>query len=97
MSRPDELRQEAGQPQHVFHVFGPQGALADITQVDATSPRVVSYLVNDRLGSVGAVFNDAGVLTQRLFFEPFGRRVNADSTPFKEQRGRGELIYRTRA
>ncbi|MEO7592651.1 MAG: RHS repeat-associated core domain-containing protein, partial [Byssovorax sp.] len=75
-----EFRQESGQPQHVFHVYGPEGALADITQATAASPKVVTYLANDALGSVGAVITPAGSVPQRAYFEPFGRRINPDGS-----------------
>lgn len=77
-----EFRQESGQPQHVFHVYGPDGALADITQVTTVSPKVVSFRANDALGSVGAVISGVGAVSQWAYFEPFGKRIKPDGSEF---------------
>ena len=82
MGRLYEFRQESGQPQHVFHVYGTDGALADITQATAASPKLVTYLANDALGSVGAMITPAGGVSQRAYFEPFGRRIKPDGAEF---------------
>jgi RHS repeat-associated protein len=77
-----EMHQRAGKQQHVFHVMGPDGALADITQANGASPKMINYLANDLLGSVGAVIDNQGVVAQRLFFEPYGRRIGPDGSSY---------------
>ena len=42
----------------------------------------MNYLFNDALGSVGTTANSAGTVMSRIYFEPFGKRINADGTAF---------------
>jgi RHS repeat-associated protein len=73
-----ERRQTASQTQHVFYVPGTDGVLAQVVY-DPTLGDSVEYLHRDKLGSASAVSDAAGHVTQRMFYDPFGARVQADT------------------
>jgi RHS repeat-associated protein len=77
-----EERIVGGQTNHVFHISGPDGGIAEISRVSTSSPLTVSYLLNDGLGSVSAIADVSGTVTKRLYFEPFGKRINPDNSMF---------------
>src|SRR5262249_44573393 len=83
-----ESREDSDKGTYVFHVSGPDGVIAQISQSDAESPQVVDYLQNDALGSVFAVVQTTGPIAERLYFEPFGKRINPDGS---EYHGVGQL------
>jgi YD repeat-containing protein len=73
-----ERRQTSTGVQHVFHVDGTDGPVADVTyDGTTTSP---GYVVSDPLGSTAVVLDSAGAVTDRFFYQPFGKRINADGT-----------------
>jgi RHS repeat-associated protein len=82
VSRIYEKRTEGGVTTHVFHVNGMDGPIAELTRPDASATPTVNFLVTDALGSVAAVASSAGAISSRLFFEPFGKRINADGSSF---------------
>ena len=49
---------------------------------DSATPIRVDYLFNDALHSVCGVTDKSCVVTERLFFEPFGKRIKADGSTF---------------
>jgi RHS repeat-associated protein len=62
-----------------FFVHGEPGVVA---QVDYTpSGRKVHYVVGDPLSSATIVTNDAGVVEEHAYFEPFGGRVDVIGQP----------------
>ncbi|XYH97317.1 RHS repeat domain-containing protein [Sorangium sp. So ce1128] len=75
-------RHKAGTRQtHVHHVHGPDGPVADIV-VDGSGRRV-SYVVPDALGSTAVRFDETlapGAAPERLHYDPFGRRIEADGS-----------------
>src|SRR5262249_28343777 len=66
--------------QHVFHVDGSDGEVAQVVFDEPTQATTVHYTVTDALGSVGAVLDDSGKVTERLFFDPFGQRIGKGGT-----------------
>jgi RHS repeat-associated protein len=67
----------------VTHVFFVPGAGRTVAQVEwatdssgAVTSRKVVYLHDDHLGSIESISGD-GVTTQRMKYDPFGRRINA--------------------
>jgi RHS repeat-associated protein len=80
-----ERRQTSTGVQHVFHVDGTDGPVADVTyDGTTTSP---GYVVSDPLGSTAVVLDSAGAVTDRFFYQPFGKRINADGTAFSGSLG----------
>jgi RHS repeat-associated protein len=83
-----ERRTEAGQVTHVYFVTGPDGQIGQVA-VDGKGARF-QYTVLDAIGSVGTVLDPNGVVLDRLFHEPFGRRITAAGVPtsntFADQR-----------
>jgi RHS repeat-associated protein len=63
----------------VFFVDGIDGPVGQVVYTGTATK--VEYAVHDGLGTVVAAVDDAGVVTDRFFFEPFGGRVKADGTP----------------
>ncbi|XXY54994.1 RHS repeat-associated core domain-containing protein [Sorangium sp. So ce269] len=66
---------------HVHHVHGPDGPVADIV-VDGSGRRV-SYVVPDALGSTAVRFDETlapGAAPERVHYDPFGRRIEADGS-----------------
>lgn len=77
-----ERRVDNGVTTHIFHAWGPEGPVADFSRTNAGSPLVPTYLLNDVLGSVGALANDTAGVIGKQYFEPFGKRINADGLAF---------------
>ena len=76
-----ERRTIPGSPtQHVFHVEGTDGAVADLLYT-AGGDYVPQYLLQDTLGSTSAIV-DANGNVERRHYDAFGQRANADGTPF---------------
>ncbi len=78
---------QEGTLQHVFYVHGEDGAVAQIVYDAVTDKRSTRYLQRDALGSVGLVFGNTGVEVERLFFEPFGQRIEPDGEPLQGSYG----------
>jgi len=76
-----ERRLDAKGVKHVFYVQGGDGPVAQVEVDGATLDRKTRYLTKDGLGSTGLVTDDSGVEVERLYFEPFGRRVEKDGGP----------------
>ncbi|MGW1728910.1 SpvB/TcaC N-terminal domain-containing protein, partial [Streptomyces sp. NPDC002306] len=69
---------------HVFHV--PQAG--QITW-SGTSGRTVDYTLNDLIGSVSTTLTGTGTPTAtKSYYQPFGRRINSDGTPYTAAPGR---------
>jgi RHS repeat-associated protein len=75
-----ERRETSAGIQHVFHVDGTDGPVADVVY-DGTTTRP-SYVVSDPLGSTTVVLDTTGAVTDRFFHQPFGKRINADGTTY---------------
>jgi RHS repeat-associated protein len=75
-----ELRETASGITHVFHVEGTDGPVAEVIYDGATTKP--SYVVSDPLGSTLVMLNNVGTVTDRFYFQPFGKRINADGTAF---------------
>lgn len=80
-----ERRESSAGTQHVFHVDGTDGPVAEVI-FDGTTT-TPSYLVTDPLGSAAVVLDAAGTVTDRFFHQPFGKRINADGTTFSGATG----------
>lgn len=67
--------------EHVFHISGTDGARAQVTQLPG-QPARIEYLLSDALGSVSAVMDQTALVTQRLFYDRWGLRINEDGSVF---------------
>lgn len=72
-----ERRTDAGGRRHVFRVASPEGEVAQVVFAGPKDERTL-YVHSDPLGSVGVVTDAAGKEVERLHYEPFGRRIEAD-------------------
>jgi RHS repeat-associated protein len=77
-----EKREKNGEIDHVFFIPGELGLIAEVhwkqgkPQEDKTL-----YLHGDALGSTRVVTGGKGGGVQRMYFEPFGQRIEYDGTP----------------
>ncbi|MEO7593486.1 MAG: RHS repeat-associated core domain-containing protein, partial [Byssovorax sp.] len=80
-----ERRTKNGHNQHVFYVpGGDEGPVARVVseEGDALANATTTYLHPDpRLGSVAAVTDASGTLKESFYYEPFGRRTDAQGSP----------------
>jgi RHS repeat-associated protein len=74
-----EKRTTGAGTSYVYQVQGSDGPVAQIV-VDDTGTHT-QYLLTDQLGSITAVVGESGAVLQRLYYDPFGARINADGTP----------------
>jgi RHS repeat-associated protein len=77
-------RRETASPastQHVFHIVGSEGPVAQLTWTDAGTS-TMTYLLQDQLGSASIELDDSGAVTAQHSFDPFGQRVNADGSTY---------------
>jgi RHS repeat-associated protein len=74
-----ERRDEGGAITHVYRVYTPDGPVAEVTRTGVAAAQV-RYLATDPLGSIIASVSPTGAL-ERLFFEPFGRRIAPTGLP----------------
>ncbi|WP_328475724.1 transglycosylase SLT domain-containing protein [Streptomyces sp. NBC_00377] len=72
-----EKRQTSSGTTHVFHVAGPPGSVAQVTY-SGTSTATTEYTLTDPQGSTATVTSSSGTSPQRQYFEPFGRRTDAN-------------------
>ncbi|WP_437301960.1 RHS repeat domain-containing protein [Sorangium sp. So ce388] len=72
-----ERREDASGTRHVFRVASPEGEVAQVVFAGPGDERTL-YVHSDPLGSVGLVTDDAGDEVERLHYEPFGRRIDAE-------------------
>ncbi|WP_437719851.1 RHS repeat domain-containing protein [Sorangium sp. So ce861] len=72
-----ERRTDAGGTRHVFRVASPEGEVAQVVFAGPGKERTL-YVHADPLGSVGLLTDEAGEEVERLHYEPFGRRIDAD-------------------
>lgn len=72
-----------GAYQHVFRVDGGTGTVAELmyNESDVAAGVTKRYIIADRLGSVSLVTDTAGTALERLFFDPFGKRIDAGGAP----------------
>ncbi len=79
-----ERRQDLskGTLQHVFYVHGEDGPVAQIVVDPNAATTVRQNLQRDGLSTVALVFDIGGKEVERLFFEPFGDRIDPDGNPF---------------
>jgi len=82
-----ERRIKSGATTHVFHVFGPDGPIADLSRASTNAPFSINYLLTDALGTVDALADTSGNVGAWRFYEPFGKRINADGSPFTSNIG----------
>lgn len=75
-----ERRERGGQVGHVFFVRADGAPIAQVVANEATGERSTRYLHSDTLGSIGLVTNEAGGEAERVYFEPFGQRIEEDGT-----------------
>jgi RHS repeat-associated protein len=77
-----EKREKNGEIEHVFFIPGEFGPIAEVhwkqskPQEDKTL-----YLHGDALGSTRVVTGGQGGGVERIYFEPFGQRIEYDGTP----------------
>ncbi|AGP37744.1 FG-GAP-like repeat-containing protein [Sorangium cellulosum] len=72
-----ERRTDAGGTRHVFRVASPEGEVAQVVFAGPRKEQTL-YVHADPLGSVGLLTDEAGEEVERLHYEPFGRRIDAD-------------------
>jgi hypothetical protein len=76
-----ERREHAGTVEYVFYVPGEDGPAAEVHFNDETQVEKTLYLHHkDALGSVRVVTDDKGD-EERLYFEPFGARIQETGLP----------------
>lgn len=76
-----ERRRSGSRIQHVFHVHGTDGHLAQISYDEVTKAELREYVHPDALGSASAITDDfKGAV--RLDNEPFGKRIQPNGTNF---------------
>ncbi|MEL6758906.1 MAG: RHS repeat-associated core domain-containing protein [Myxococcota bacterium] len=76
-----ERRLFEGKQTHVFSVTADVGPVAQVVYDEDAGSIESRYLHRDHLGSVVAVTDDAGNLTERLWYTPFGGRTDALGVP----------------
>ncbi len=67
--------------QHVFHIVGSEGPVAQLTYTPA-GPSTMTYLLQDHLGSASMELDANGAVTNSRYFDPFGQRINADGSKY---------------
>ncbi|MEO5728566.1 MAG: RHS repeat-associated core domain-containing protein [Byssovorax sp.] len=74
-----ERREDTQGTKHVFKLNGPDGMIAQVVYDQALPPEdeAIEYLHQDPLGTVAVATNGTGVEIERLFYEPFGKRIDA--------------------
>jgi RHS repeat-associated protein len=58
------------------------------------APTAISYFNHDHLGSIVAITNEAGVVVERLAFDPWGKRRFTNGTPDTLDTLSGQLTHR---
>ncbi|HEX6775276.1 MAG TPA: hypothetical protein VF238_05470 [Methylomirabilota bacterium] len=76
-----ERRERNGSVEHVFYVPGELGPVAEVHFDEVSLKEKTLYLHGDSLGSVRLVAPDDGSKPERMYFEPFGQRIEADGSP----------------
>jgi RHS repeat-associated protein len=76
-----ERREDAGGTKHVFNIGGPDGMIAQVVYDQGHESEEVEYLHQDQLGSVAVATSPEGKEIDRLFYEPFGRRIDKHGNP----------------
>jgi RHS repeat-associated protein len=78
-----ERRETTQGTKHVFKLNGPDGMIAQVVYDQAFPPQDehVEYLHQDPLGSVVLATTVRGSEIERLFYEPFGKRIDASGQP----------------
>jgi RHS repeat-associated protein len=71
-----ERREDASGTKHVFNIGGPDGMIAQVVYDQGHESEEVEYLHQDQLGSVAVATSPEGKEIDRLFYEPFGRRID---------------------
>jgi len=71
--------------QHVYYLLGGEdGPVAQVVYDETTHEETTTYLAKDGLGSISAVFDTQGKLLERLYHEPFGRRVGSSGEALQD-------------
>ncbi|WP_437961583.1 FG-GAP-like repeat-containing protein [Sorangium sp. So ce119] len=81
-----ERREDASGTRHVFRVASPEGEVAQVVFAGPGDERTL-YVHADAQGSVGLVTDDAGEEVERLHYEPFGRRIDAEGKALGASKG----------
>jgi RHS repeat-associated protein len=76
-----ERREDANGTKHVFNISGPDGLVAQVVYDQTNASEETEYLHQDQLGSVAVATDWKGKQIDRLFYEPFGRRIDAAGKP----------------
>ena len=66
---------------HTFHVYGTDGAVADIQLRESDGDRSIRYLSADRNGTISLVTDKDGAENGRQYFDPFGQPIEVDASP----------------
>ena len=80
-----ERRETAAGTTDVYHVAGPDGAVADITFDETTTATTTAYLLQDHLGTAHTIVDEHGSVLEHAFYDPFGERIEANGLPFAGQ------------
>jgi hypothetical protein len=80
----DEFYERRNDHEHIFYILAGSRRVAQVTYDDQTEDERREYLLDDPLGSVSAVANEAGQIIGRHYHAPFGRRTASDGSPVQE-------------
>lgn len=76
-----ERRSIAGKTAHHFYVTGDGEPVSEVVFHEDDGKEDIRCLARDGHGSIGLVFEPDGTVVERLFYEPFGGRVDAGGGP----------------
>ncbi len=76
-----ELHEGPNGTEHVFRVPGTDGSVAEVVYDPASGSLERRFVLADGLGSSSVVADESGTVIERLFFDPFGRRIDSDGEP----------------
>jgi RHS repeat-associated protein len=68
------------QSEHVFHVPGESGVALQVTYEEATGAERRDVVAEDALGTVSGVIDAAGVVSEKRYYDPYGKKVLADGS-----------------
>jgi RHS repeat-associated protein len=66
------------QTEHVFYVPGESGVALQVTYEEATGAERRDVVAEDALGTVSGVIDAAGVVSEKRYYDPYGKKVLAD-------------------
>jgi RHS repeat-associated protein len=68
------------QTEHVFYVPGESGVALQVTYEEATGAERRDVVAEDALGTVSGVIDAAGVVSEKRYYDPYGKKVLADGS-----------------